>query len=667
MRLLASIALMFAVGLMTACAGDASSTGEEWDRQRTAIRPASRIGSLKSVDVPEPSNLSAFVIDKQAAIRLGKAFYWDMQVGSDGLIACATCHHSAGADRRTKNQIRPRSPLVAGAVFYAGGPNSVVQAADFPFRRLVDPDDARSAPLFDAGSNRVASSGVFRRAFVDVRPGNPEDDGTPLPDPVFHVGGVNVRRASIVNAPTTINAVFNFRQLAAGQASDTFNGFNTAGTRDQRAVILRRTGAGLTPTVVMIDRASLASQAMGPPLDPVEMSYAGRTFPKLGKKMLTLRPLAKQHVDHDDSVLGQLAATCDTGLDTDYAAMIRAAFRPDLWDGSEMVTYTGGTTTERVAEGAAADAGVPTVHANPGRPLTTDEYTPMEANFSLFWGLALQLYQATLVSDDSPFDRFADKRAQLTPAQMRGLLIFTGQRGEDEGRAATCAVCHTGAELTAASVRNAMGRPIERISMLDGSAARDTGFMNIAVRPSSEGQIQGGADPVFGAFSLARWLQLGNDIGFDLDPPIAPGERLAIVGAIKAPTLRNLDLTGPYFHTGGAATLRQVVDFYVRGGDFPDEEQSHLDPAMVPVALRERDRTDLVEFLLTLTDDRVRREAAPFDHPQLFIPAGHPGGPQSVEDRGSGEATDTLLEVPAVGRDGTSPLQPFLALDPHQP
>lgn len=632
-----------------------------------ALRPASRIGSLRSVAIPEPSNLSAFVTNKQAAIRLGKAFYWDMQVGSDGLIACATCHHKAGADSRIKNQIRPRSPLVAGAVFYAGGPNSIVQPEDFPFRRLADPDDPRSQPLFDAGSNRVASAGVFRRTFVDVRPGHPEDEGAHIPDPVFTVGGVNVRRASIVNAPTTINAVFNFRQLAAGQASDTFNGFNTAGKRDQRAVIVRRTGAGLTPSVVMIDHASLASQAMGPPLDPVEMAYAGRTFPKLGKKMLTLRPLAKQRVDRSDSALGELSVPSGTGLDTDYATMIRAAFQPDLWDANEMVTFAGGTTTDRVAEGAAADAGVPTVHPNPGRPLRTDEYTLMEANFSLFWGLALQLYQATLVSDDSPFDRFADQRDRLTPAQMRGMLIFTGQRGDDENRAATCAVCHVGPEVTAASVGNAMARPIERITMPDGLAVRDTGFMNIAVRPSTEGRIQGGADPVFGAFSLAKWLQLGNDIGFNLDPPVAADERLAIVGAIKAPTLRNVDLTGPYFHTGGAATLRQVVDFYVRGGDFPDAERNNLDPDMVPLALPESDRTDLVEFLLALTDDRVRREAAPFDHPQIFVPAGHPGGPTAVEDGGFGEATDTLIEIPAVGRHGSTALQPFLALDPRQP
>ena len=73
---------------------------------------------------------------------------------------------------------------------------------------------------------------------------------------------------------------------------------------------------------VRIENASLASQAVGPPNNNLEMSYDGRTWPKLGKKMLSLSPLAKQRVAPDDSVLGPLAnqggrtlafsAGCDT-------------------------------------------------------------------------------------------------------------------------------------------------------------------------------------------------------------------------------------------------------------------------------------------------------------------------------------------------------------------
>src|SRR5207244_4168259 len=64
-------------------------------------------------------------------------------------------------------------------------------------------------------------------------------------------------------------------------------------------------------------------------------------------------------------------------------------------------------------------------------------------------------------------------------------------------------------------------------------------------------------------------------------------------------------------------------------------------------------RANVVAFLKTLTDDRVRFESAPFDHPQLFIPNGHPGDAVAVTNDGTGKATDTLVEVPASGAAGS--------------
>lgn len=71
--------------------------------------------------------------------------------------------------------------------------------------------------------------------------------------------------------------------------------------------------------------------------------------------------------------------------------------------------------------------------------------------------------------------------------------------------------------------------------------------------------------------------------------------------------------------------------------------------------------TRLVAFLKTLTDDRVRYEKAPFDHPQLFVPNGHPGDQNSVTDSGNGQPTEQLLEIPAVGRKGGNGTPNFLA------
>jgi hypothetical protein len=57
-------------------------------------------------------------------------------------------------------------------------------------------------------------------------------------------------------------------------------------------------------------------------------------------------------------------------------------------------------------------------------------------------------------------------------------------------------------------------------------------------------------------------------------------------GAFKAPSLRNVELTGPYFHTGSYLTLRQVVDFYFRGGDFPVANADARDPNILDVDLQ---------------------------------------------------------------------------------
>ncbi len=97
-------------------------------------------------------------------------------------------------------------------------------------------------------------------------------------------------------------------------------------------------------------------------------------------------------------------------------------------------------------------------------------------------------------------------------------------------------------------------------------------------------------------------------------------------GSFKAPQLREVELTGPYFHNGGKLTIRQVVDFYVRGGDFPVTNANHRDfnimnlNAELQSDMSEEEKVGLVDYLLTFTDDRVALERAPFDHPQEIIP-----------------------------------------------
>ena len=117
-----------------------------------------------------------------------------------------------------------------------------------------------------------------------------------------------------------------------------------------------------------------------------------------------------------------------------------------------------------------------------------------------------------------------------------------------------------------------------------------------------------------------------------------------------------MELNGPYFHNGGKSTLRQVIEFYDNGGDFANPT---LAPLIRPLGLTPSQADDVVAFLLALTDERVRWQQAPFDHPQLFVPNG---------DVDASPGTDNLVEIPAVGASGSAtPLGRFLGLNPFQP
>ena len=638
--------------------------------------------SLKQVPVPMPPDLDQYVVDMEAAVTLGKALFWDMQVGSDGVTACASCHYQAGADVRAKNSVSPG--LLAGdTTFHLVGPNATLTPQDFPLHRLLNPDDYRSQLLADS-NDVISSMGAFAGAFKSVRRSHPQDQGTPLMDEVFQVGGVTVRQVEPRNAPTVVNAVFNHANFWDGRANFYFNGVNPHGPMDTRAVVFVNVGGQLQPRQLRIAYSSLASQAVAPPMSGIEMSLAGRTWPDVGRKLMNLRPLGRQMVHPQDSVLGSLTrarlngtqASGLPGLRTTYASLVRQAFRPEYWSGTQRI---------RLADGQVV---APTPTPQPG------EYTQIEANFSLFFGLALQLYQATLVSDDTPFDRYLEGDAQaLTARQVLGLDVFVNQ--------GNCASCHVGPELTAASVANLTGQrldadggaegPVELMQMFQGVAFYDTGFYNIAVRPTAE-DVGRGANTEFINPVTGQPLPLSlSELGLLKHQGLLPAEvaafvpdlpnlgftpdRTAVHGATKVPTLRNVELTGPYMRNGGMSTLRQVVDFYNRGGDFPDENLADLSPAMVPLNLSEPQKQALVAFMQALTDERVRQDMAPFDHPQLFIPLGLVGDQNDVLPqttlRSTGFASnEEVLELPAIGAGGRPAAGlpapgTFLNLQPH--
>jgi len=707
---------------------------------------------LSSLPVELPENLDDFVADREAAILLGKALFWDIQLGSDGITACASCHYHAGVDNRPRNTLHPGANGVfdvrgSGA---SGGANVALTPEDFPFTKFLFPDIGEGQ-FFDTDDRRGAA-GVHNQSFDGIDFGSAVDLGTVVPDPTFQVGGLNTLQVTGRDAPTTIGAVFFHRLFWDGRANHHFNGVNIWGDTDPSdpKVLELQSDGSLDRVSVRLKNAAAASQAIGPPLSGVEMSWAGRSWPEVGKKLIPSFPLALQHVDPTDSVLGGLANPAGDGLTPGlrYEQLIHQAFHPRWWGSSE----------------------------------ARDGFTHMENNFSLFFGLAILMYESTLIPDQTRYDTFAagDEFA-LTEEEKRGLAIFTGKGqclqchgtpmfagaitreilihsdpNEGEGILERMAMDHSLAvgsltlsttpeadellldfnpyrkrvgvfnsanRLLASVVLPGGGRclpagkqvydlvptahaPVDAdfrarvVIETDGAcltrlrfevewnelgtpgaykaaigslrfpfnmpvanpiAVYDNGFYNIGVRPSAE-DLGVGANGPFGPLSMTRRKQNGETLGSPSEEGVTfvgRGERVAVDGAFKTPTLRNIELTGPYFHNGGQATLEQVVEFYARGTDFGSVNRRDKDPDVGGFSLSGTDKADLVAFMKALTDPRVKHEMAPFDHPELPLKVGHLGDETTLVDDGSGQGVPAVFVIPATGAAGGPAIPTF--------
>ena len=625
-------------------------------------------------------DVSAYVADPESALVLGKALFFDEQVGSDG-AACASCHFSAGADSRIQNQLSPglkditkgpngdgtfgsersdtlavaRGDMPSGAKAAA---NYTLTPEDMPLHRLVDERD-RNSSIVTTTNDRVSSAGSFDNEFLEVPEGNEQDDECQqVSDRTFYIQAEPPKRKRLAtreveprNTPTTINAVFLQRNFWDSRANNLFNGVGVFGMRDIKGDPTKRLivkdGDGLKLTWLEIENASLASQAVGPPTSQLEMSCAGRIFPDIGKKMVGRKPLALQDVDPTDSTLGPFAEQPGNGLEfKDYEDLIKKAFKPEYWSaaGRWRVVKTGPDSSE----------------------LKDDPkgYTQMEQNFSMFWGISIMLYEQTLISDQSEFDTKAgDLRAaplfppsdfntcaatqlgQEDPLWLRGCQVFfTGDGGgfsnPGNGNGGNCAVCHridvpgSGSPPVQGMLSEAaqlQGAPLAifvdvvKQQSFNGAVdptsnflhRRDAGFASIGLRPPFTDLFIGATDDYGNPLSFARQYQSYLDHGgafaagssanspldqatldalstYILDPVLEhsivnwlktrPGEAafdpravplegfpgsgapasvatnisIGVDGAAKAPILRNVALTPPYFSWGGYPNLRQV-------------------------------------------------------------------------------------------------------------
>ena len=79
------------------------------------------------------------------------------------------------------------------------------------------------------------------------------------------------------------------------------------------------------------------------------------------------------------------------------------------------------------------------------------------------------------------------------------------------------------------------------------------------------------------------------------------------IAAFKTPGLRNVLVTGPYFHDGSQETLWDVMDHYNKGDGL---QNPYLDEDIEPLALTEGDINDIVAFLASLTSAQYKEQGA---------------------------------------------------------
>ena len=197
-------------------------------------------------------------------------------------------------------------------------------------------------------------------------------------------------------------------------------------------------------------------------------------------------------------------------------------------------------------------------------------------------GQALAAYQRTLLSANSPFDRwrYGGEAGALEPRAVRGFALFTGKAG--------CVACH------------AIG---ERHALFSDGEFHDTGvgWYNATLRDRQRDAVPVEIAP---GLTIAVDRALVDSVG-DPEPSDLGRHEVtqdpADLWKFRTPSLRNVALTPPYMHDGSLRTLTDVVRFYDRGG----HRHPGLDPRIRPLGLSDGEVEDLVAFLESLTGDNV--------------------------------------------------------------
>jgi cytochrome c peroxidase len=176
---------------------------------------------------------------------------------------------------------------------------------------------------------------------------------------------------------------------------------------------------------------------------------------------------------------------------------------------------------------------------------------------------AIADYERTRMSGNSPWDKWRYNRDQnAVSAQVKqGHDLFQGK--------ANCAQCHLGNNFTDGLFHN-LG-----IGWTAGTKTfKDEGRWVVSKHLGEEGRA---------------------------------GDR----GAFKTPTLREVTKHAPYMHDGSIATLREVVEFYNRGG----EKNPWLDGKVKPLNLTDAE-IDAIVALLQALEGEGYQDAPPASFPK---------------------------------------------------
>jgi len=176
---------------------------------------------------------------------------------------------------------------------------------------------------------------------------------------------------------------------------------------------------------------------------------------------------------------------------------------------------------------------------------------------------AIAAFERTIISVRSPYDRYRwdGESSAISDSAKRGELLFSSSER------CGCFQCHGGWNFSAIRFEGNHERMGE-----------DGGFFNTGVSAY--------AAPNRGVY---EHTQKAEDIG-----------------KFRPPTLRNIALTAPYMHDGSLATLADVIDHYAAGGKMDHPNKSHI---LRTFHLTDGEKGDLIEFLRSLTDDELLRDA----------------------------------------------------------